>query len=327
METIIIAKAGVTYGGKSSGTAANIQDAVNMVEGAIGVFDETGTLIAGNAVSISGNSLTFAVKRGSDLKISFPVYKDNFSKSEVAYVAPAAKVMAIGSNTDAGTTYNLNIPSTIVEGQNAILSIIDTAKPTDEQTRIKAYEVPVLTGDTAITVMSRLMTKINADTKRLATMSKIDATNSDGYLLTAVKAGVNFALSCGGILENADVLERTEVIYAGTAGVSKGAVSALTNLVANNTGHGTYAQMVEAELSASTHEGNNNYPGGSNDLYTQPSMVVSGGMYNQAVLSSTRPNDNVLIPRSPLTRRIHVGIPTGDANWAILQNILALFIA
>lgn len=322
METMIIAKAGVTYGGGVTKLSA----AAAMTEGAIGVFDETGALIAGNATSVTGDSLTFAVKRADGVKISFPIYKDGFSKSTVTYVAAAAKKVAIGSNTNAGTTYNLNIPSTIVEGQVATVTLIDKSLPEYDLRRMVAYDEPVIDGDTAITVMERLLARVNADTDRVATMSKIDTTNSDGYIFTAVTAGKDFAVNCGGILENADVLEHTEIVHAGTAGVTKGTVSALTNLVTHSEGFGLATQIAEAEAEASTREGNNNYPGWSTNLYTQPSVVVAGETYNQAIVSSNRPNDNILIPRQPLRKQVHIVIPENDANWAILLNILTVFI-
>jgi len=322
METIIIAKAGVTYGGGVDKLSA----AIDMTEGAVGVFDESGALIAGDATEVTGDSLTFAVKRANDVKISFPIYKDGFAKSSIVYSAAAAKKVAIGSNANAGTTYNLNIPSTIVEGQSAIVTLIDKSLPEYNITRMKMYEAPVIDGDTAITVMARLLAKVNADTNRVATMSKIDTTNSDGYIFTAVTAGKDFAVNCGGILENADVLEHTEIVHAGTAGITAGTVSALTNLVTHSEGFGLATQIAEAERDASTREGNNNYPGWSTNLYTQDSLVVAGETYNQAIVSSNRPNDNILIPRQPLRKQVHIVIPENDANWAILANILTVFI-
>lgn len=326
MEQIIIAKAGVAYGAKvGGGTVSNMQDAVNLVEGGIAVFTENGALVASDATSVAKDSLIFAVKRSGDLKLSFPIYREGYTKSEVAYAAPTAKIVAIGSNTNAGTTYNLNAPSTLVAGQDAVVVLTNLELNHDDQRRTMPYVEPVVSGDTIITVMARLLARVNADTKKLATMSKIDTTNSDGYLFTGT-AGVNFSVACEGILANADVLEVNEIVHAGTAGVNPGYVSSLTNLAAHSKGVGTAAQIAEAEDEASVREGNTKERGWKTDVYTQPSAVVAGETYNQIIVSSTRPNDNVLIPRLPLRKQVHLVIPESDDNYAIMQNITTVFI-
>lgn len=323
----MVSKGGVAYAAKvGGGSVSNLQDAVNLVEGGMAAFTNAGALIASNATSVAGDSLTFVQKRNGDLKISYAFFRPDFTKTETAYAAPAVKITAIGSNTDAGTTYNLNIPATLVEGQVAKVTLINKELPHEDSRRRVDYIEPVRSGDTAITLMGRLLARVNADAHRVATMSKVDTTNSDGYLFTGVTAGVDFSVECGGVLENADVLERNEVMFAGTAGVTKGYVSALTNLVNVSAGAGTSAQMVEAEKNASTREGNNVYPGWKKDLYTQPSSVVAGATYNQMIISSTRPNDNTLIPRKPLRKQLHIAVPASDNLWAILQNITTVFI-
>lgn len=326
-EVIVANDAARVYAANGAGQAiATIDDAVDLAVGSIAVFDETGALIPANATKVDGDLIRFAVRRAKNVKFSQPYYRENFSHFKALYVAPAAKKMALGSNTDAGVTYNLNLPA-FADGKTGGVIVINRELPHDNKSREKWYDVPVFTGDTSETFCARLIAKINADAKGIVTVAEVDVTNHDGMIFTAKTAGKDFTINTTGILSGADILEHKAVIQAGTPGVVVGAVAALANLASLTKGMGYPEEVKEIETLASTREGNNRYlTERQNQLYKEPSMVKDDETYNVMVISSTTPNDNKLIARDKLARTLTIAAPVESAAWTAITNIVDVFV-
>ena len=330
MKELFVIKGSTAYAAKVGGGLIASRDEVNsLVEGALAVFTMDGTLVEGDETSFTTPALYFATKLNGVPKISQRIYRPfEFFKSTA--VSAAAKVMVVGSNTNAGTTYGLNLPSSLVVGTTAGIVIDDPDLPYENQTHKKPYEVMVQTGDTRATLVARLIAKINADVNRLATAAMVDTTNSNGFKLTSVDATKNFTVSCRGILVNADVLEYKRIVNAGTAGLTPGFVNGLTTVVVAYTqGRGTAGQILETETEYAPMDGDGPREKQGQNLYNQISGVVSGEAYVTSIIRSKVPSDNPLIPKNNFVTELEIAIPsseygTGEAG-TLLDAIVAAF--
>jgi hypothetical protein len=238
--------------------------------------------------------------------------------------------MCVGSNTNAGTTYGLNLPSSPVIGTSASLTVIDRTKPFDHLNRSKTFEVVVGIGDIRQTIVAALIAKINAYSKGIVTAANVDTTNHNGFKLTAKVAGKDFTVVCGGILSNADVLEYQRIVNAGTAGLSAGDAQGLTTTVVKQSlGRGTVAQIAGLETEFAPMDGDGPREKQLQNLYTAPTGVVIGETYAVTTLRSVVPNDNVLIPKENMTTELQLAIPATEygvgESGTLLDAILAAF--
>jgi len=330
MKQMFIAKAGVAYASKvGGGTIAGVAEITSLVEGAIAVFTENGILVAGSETEFASKSIFFGTMRDG-----VPVFSRRFYRpldyTKLAYVAPAAKVVVVGSNTNGGITYNLNLPSSPVVGTSGSVMIIDRARPFNDKRREKIYEHTATTGETAATFAAAIIAKINADPKGFVTAAEVDVTNHDGFKITADTAGHDFAVACGGILANADVLEYQNIVVAGTGGIVQGYNSGLTTVVVQHkTGRGTSAQILATETEYASMDGDGPLAKTNQNLYSWASAVEAVN-YTTYVMRSSVPNDNVLIPKANMTLEFQLAIPTtlydAGETGTLLDVILPAFV-
>lgn len=332
MRQILIAKSTIDYGlSTATGDIAGANALDLLADGSIVCLEKDGTFVDDTTPTITQDAIYFALGRTTGGPVITPLIDiASMTYEKKVYVAPVAKAICLGSTTNGGTTYNLNIPSSPTVGTSALLTVIDETKPFDNRTREKIYEYVVKTGDTAASVAAGIIAKVNADANRIVNATEIDATNHDGFYLTAITAGNNFNVSCGGILANADVLGYKEIIFAGTAGVTAGynaAITTATVVVANVVGTGTSAQILELERDYSTERGNTGLQDRGVSMYTVAERTVSGGTYTTYVITWTAPNDNPLIPKANMTQQLIIAAPSGDTGagktCAALDAILA----
>lgn len=329
MEQILITKGTVDYGlSTSTGDIAGANEIDLLSDGSLVCLESDGTFVDDTTPNITKDAIYFALGRTGKAPLLTPhIDLASLTYNKLAYTAPVAKVMVVGSNTNGGTTYNCNLPTSPTVGTVARIMIIDETKPEHDRTRERIYEYQVKSGDTAASVEQAIIAKINADTKRIVNAAEVDATNHDGFKLTAITAGNNFNVSCDGILINADVLGYNEIVYAGTAGITAGPTTLNTVVVANNIGQGTYAQIAAAEKDASTEMGNMGVQSRGVDIFTLNSRAVLGATYVQYVLTWIAPNDNPLIPKANMRQTLTIAVPSGDTaagkHIAALDAILA----
>jgi len=299
-----------------------------LADGSLVVLEKDGTFVDDTLPVITKDAIYFAMGRTGKAPLISPIIDlASLAWNKLAYTAPVAKVMAVGSPTNGGTTYNLNLPSSPTVGTIAGIMLIDESKPYEVRTREKRYEYQVRSGDTAATVAAAIIAKINADADRVATAAEVDTNNHDGFTLTAVTAGNDFNVACDGILVNADILGYNELLVAGTAGLTKGVISLTTPVTANNVGQGTSAQILAAELDFSTEMGNTGLQSRGVNLFNFNQRTVAGATYVQYELTWTTPNDNVLISKPNMTQSLTIAVPSGDTgagkHIAALDAILA----
>jgi len=329
MRQILITLGDVNYAYDGADDITGADEITGLANGALACLESDGTLVDDTLPNITKDAIYFALGRSVGGPMITPIIDiASLAYKKVAYAAPVAKVVCLGSNTDAGTTYNLNLPSSPVVGTTAQLTVINQDKPHHDRTRERIYSHTVVTGDTAASIAAALIAAVNADTLAIVTSAEVDTTNHDGFKLTADTAGNNFDVVCDGILANADVLEYKEIKHAGTAGVTAGYSAGLTAVVvANSLGSGTPAQIRELELDYSTELGNTGLQSRGVDLYSAASRVVSSATYTTYFITWTTPSDNPLIPKANMTQQLVIAVPSGDTaagkNIAALDAILA----
>lgn len=327
MRQLFITKGTVDYAYKTAGDIAGYNELNLLADGALACLLSDGTLVDDTLPNVTTSEIYFALGRTSNGPLVTPLIDiASMAYKKTAYTAPAAQIMVIGSTTDQGTTYNLNL-STPVVGTTASITIIDETKTFDNRTREKEYQYVVKTGDTVALIAAGIIAKINADATGIVTAAMVDTTNSDGFKLTADTAGNKFNVTCGGILANADVLGYNEIVFAGTAGITAGPTTSLAVVAANNIGQGTPAQIAELEADFSTEMGNTGLQDRGVSLYTTASRVVAGATYVQYNITWTKPDNNPILPKLPVVQQLVIAVPSGDIgagkHIAALDSILA----
>lgn len=329
MRQLLVTKGTIDYGlSTATGDISGANQLDLLADGSLVCLESDGTFVDDTTPNVTKAAILFALGRTTNGPLVTPLIDiASMAYKKTAYTAPAAKVMVIGSTTNAGTTYNCNLPSSPTVGTVATLTVVDESKPFDHRDRERTYEYQVKTGDTAATVEVALIAKINADSLRIVNALEVDATNHDGFKLTGITAGKNFNVACGGILVNADVLGYNEIINAGTAGITAGATTGLALAAPWVPGFGTSAQIAEIELDYSTELGNTGLQAQGNNLFNLRSRVVSGATYVTYIITWITPNDNILIPKPNMTQMLMIAVPSGDTGAgktiAALDAILA----
>lgn len=257
----------------NSGTAASRIDlAYNLKKGSIAFYNSNGVLLDKTASNIAGSEVIIAMGLGDNRVKTLIIDRDTFKYVQTAasggtnYKAAANKVAIVGGD---GSTYKLNLPTTIIAGDVATVSIYNTSRLSKGVDSIIHYTVPMVGGETALQVITKVAAAINGNAKSIVSAAAYN-TNT-GITITGTK-GYNFKVRVSGILESADVLEHNLV--------NGEVVSYTSGVTAYEKGRGTYAQAVEAEMEDEVLRGKTNYPTEGNLFYTGESLAVSTNTYN-----------------------------------------------
>ncbi len=241
VQQVLIGKS-VAYRAKSGGgSIVNMADVINLADGAVALFGEDGNLITAAAGFADQKSFYIYVggSTAANLRKSKKIVRRGAIYSAVAYDAPVKAINYVGDDGTNG--YDVNLPSTLVVGTFAYLSVIETTDGNVGTNKARRYEYKVLTGDTKASVVNGLVTAMNADADRLAVAAAIDPGDANaGISLTAVNYDMTFKVTVGGILANATI-------------------SGQTNTVLVNYGSGRASQISELEAMALINEGSGNY--------------------------------------------------------------------
>ena len=263
--------------GLTPGTS-DLDDLGSLAVGAWAMLDMTeGSATYNKVVSIAATSeaetparFMLATMTAGGLKTTPIITKAQATCVTKAYVAPVARIVMIGNQTDGGTTYSYNLPS-LSAGQVAGIIVTDTSKPMHELSRNRTYEYTLGYGDTEATITAALIAKVNADSLRIVNAAVTYTNGTDGFKVTGITAGKLFTVSPIGIFQNADIAITTN-----------GAL-----------GHGTVAQIQAYEKEALSIEGKAN--GRYDELFTQASVVNTTKTYAtytiQYVVPTLRPHN------------------------------------
>jgi hypothetical protein len=334
MKKLVVVKSGTIYGydGGSGTTIADRSDISTLADGALALFGEDGTLLTASTLTTAYNEVAIHEGRTEGSIFHGNLYPREFKVIKSTYAAAVAKIVALGSNAAEGTTYGLNLPAVLVVGSVGGLQIIDKSKRHDDNSRYHNYETTVKSGDTITTFFTRLLGKVTADTKKCIA-SVVGLTTSSvscGALFTG-NALIDFCVLGTGILANADQLEYTNVVKAGTAGITKGYLSTLTvGVRAFTMGKNTTAQMLDCEYNTNVGLGDiKHLTERSNQIFSLPSRLEPGVNYLTYFLSCKSP-DNMggLIEADNFTNSYCIAVDADDsAIITILDAIFAIMVA
>ncbi len=323
MRDLIIGKSVAYASDGDASTIAGVWELDDLADGAIAIVDNEGTLIAADAASITKPYVEIYTKLGTVTKKGgFPLYVGQTTYNKLAYAAPVAAVKYVGSDQDTSAgSYSLNLPATISAGDKVGISITDMSKPVHVVGRTREYIYTVVTGDlltgqTSANIIARLVALINADPFRCVTAAAVnDGTDNDGIKLTAKTAGKDFNVGLmEGVLENADLVSYKEVNGVYTSGS--------TTAVANNSGHGTYASILEDYKATASRDGNQQYMIYQDLLFDGSSGLSTTGTYTTYVFKTKVPNtDEISVSNSPDIALV-IAVPSGATGViAALDNL------
>lgn len=252
----------VAYRAKSGGgSIVNLADVINLDNGAVAFFGEDGNLITA-AAGFADQKKFYIYVGGSEAKYlrkSKAIVRKDAVFNAQAYIAPVKAVKYIGDDTT--DVWDLNLPTTLVVGSFAYMSIIETSFGNTGSNRVRRYEYKVLTGDDKADVLAGLVAAINADADRLVNaVANGSGTSTQGIQLTAIDNDVDFMITASGILENATLSGQTNVV-----------------LVDSGSGRATQISALEDELMIS--EGSGNYTYLQDLFYTYAKQVDTAATY------------------------------------------------
>jgi hypothetical protein len=337
MEKLVINKSGVGHQTVAYTALASLAD------GAIVFYADN----AGKTqLTDTGGSITEEIEVWEGCTETGPIFHGKLHArgfrygGKVVTAAAATKVMALGNNNSGTNVYALNPPSTLTAGDVGGITTVNMMKRHDDQSRYRAYEEILVTGDTITTFMTRLIAKINADTntnKVVATATAIDngAAVTNGVTLAGI-ALTDFSAYGTGILANADVIEKTggstlNVIKAGSSTVTTGwkTGQTTTNLTTFTIGTGTYAQLRELELDTNPYLGDQGLTTvRGTDIFTLPSRLDTTTGYTVFTMECWTPNMNNLIEQNNSSIKFTFAVKASDSGVvAVLDNIAAILLA
>lgn len=328
MKQILIGKTGLAYAAKTGGGVISGVKEIGLLDtGALAIFTAAGVLVTtgnmsttlddqksvyiavGNQVADSKSYITSMIPRNSGT--SFDIQ---------SYVTPVKQRKFLGyDGTTAGTA--MNLPS-LVAGDEAFIKIIDTTPglrtigAVDAQ-EVFRYSTVVIAGDTATTLITRLVTAINDTLNQTGIVTATLIGAGTGIQLDAIAYGTTFKIARDGILVGATIVEAEGT----TAGIA----------VAVNYGKGTDTQILALEDTYSVERGNTNQIFIPQTFYTKNSLVTSGAKYDTYTIAWNG-SRTISTGRQDTSRfEIVVAIPnaaTQQAAWqTIIQEVFAGTIA
>jgi hypothetical protein len=316
MKQILIGRS-IAYGAKVGGGTISGINEINVLDtGAFAVFTDNNVLVTTvNAATVLPNSKNIIIAVGNQLagadsktKITVPIPRVGTNYQPQAYVAPVKVVKFIGND---GTIGSLNLP-TIVAKQEAFIKITDTTLGlrtlgTVYENEVKRYSITTVTGDTNITILTKLIAQINNDPDSIVVATAVGA--SVGINLTAKDFGTSFDIALSGILENSTIEERE--------GATPGASVAL------NVGRGTTSQIAALEDSYSVERGNTNRTHLPQFYYKNPSLVTAGANYDTNTITFRGSRNTSLGMQDTYLQEIVLALINGSAQATTIATIMA----
>ena len=304
----------VSYAAKvGGGQITNIKEVGQLQCGALAIFSvEDGTLVLpATPVASLARHKEFRVvvnysNNGDNKHIlwSQPFKEEDISPVPIkrAYIAPQKQVTFIGND---GLIGNLNLPGILVAGSYVVININETTTSRPLYRSQWRIEVPVKTGDTNITLITRVINTINNTGQIPVTATVVGA--SVGIKLESKSFGTTFEI---GLDEY--VIDQATVIKNGE---SNSKVMIL--------GTGTPSDIKEYEDYINGIRGYNNRLGYPN-MFSLPSIVDGAEVYDQYAILTEHQRELASIRTSTQVKSLIVAIPQGAACQADFETILTL---
>ena len=311
MKKVLIVK-DTAYAAKiGGGTVGNaFVDGNALIDGAIAFYTEDGRLLtaAGAAAVLAAQPDTKQVYanvgRGNlNIMPDNSGMIDRFENINVvyrAYVAPVAHVIQVGGNA-AGTLGNLNPPSSVEQGDEIILRIVDNRTGTIPPEVNTSYSYVLKAGETISAGIDKLVAKVNADANSAVTLAAIVDTGVNvGILVTCKTAGVRIDVAVDGVIQNATIYSNAE---------------ASSDSILPVLGNGTYEQVAELERLAMTESGRENFRYLQEAYYSRLAKADSTKTYSIFVIQWTNTRFGTLPPQSGWKKQeVYICVESGAAT-------------
>lgn len=297
-----------TYGIKDgeNGRVANL-DEINLLHGgAMAIFDkEDGTFHPGTVVGNSTTAAALTEGKWYDFVVAYsdtanaddtnykpdvvPIkWTSNIKVSKKLYTAPAAKVIAFGDDINSLDFGSISANSTYT------IVIEDREKSIHDITRKRYYTVVSVAGDTATTLVTKLVNKISADS--LQTVTPVAISGSYGIKFTGA-AGKDFGIQVlddlvgvGMVVESANATDTAAFIdgiyYDTSTDVTlttkygnEGTLQVSIGYTPYTPGYGTVEHITAIEREFSSHKGDTKSTYRTTAFYNAPTNIVAGDTY------------------------------------------------
>jgi len=196
----------VAYAAKrGGGVIAGYHEAHLLDTGAIAIFDDENNLLQTTTVEADLKKVQqffFAqggVDQASSPKLSMRVDRNAYTQWYNAYAAPVLQKSRIGKVATVGS---LNL-GTLANGTFATVIVTDQPSIGQVPNRTKRYTVPVIAADTATTLLTKLVTVINANADSIVTATRLNDATNDYLQLEAKAVGTSFTIGVDDVLLNA----------------------------------------------------------------------------------------------------------------------------
>lgn len=318
MKQILVGKAGLAYAAKSGGGTISGINELNLLDtGALAVFTKNGVMVTtANAATVLDDVKEIYIAVGNQVDacksfLSSLIPRSRATYDIKSYVAPVKQVKYLGyDGTTAGTS--LNLP-TLVAGDEAFIKIINTTPglrtigAVDEQ-EVFRYSEQVRSGDTATTILTRLVAQMNATLNQTPIVTAAIVSTNQGLSFTANDFGTTFKIARDGIFINSTIVEAE----GSTTGVA----------VAVNYGHGTSTQILALEDAYSVEHGNTNRVQTPALYYRNTSLVTSGARYDTYTIGFNGER-TISTGRQDTSRfEILVAIPNAATQQSAFETIM-----
>ena len=299
----------VAYAAKNGGGTINGQNEINLLDdGAIAVFNDQNVLVtAGSpATQLSDSKFIYLAVGGVDsdegARLSTAIPRIGVDYRQQDYAAPVKQKSFVGND---GSTGSSNMPGTITAGMVFEMRITELTGQPENAEHKRRYTHTAVTGSTETTILNALITAINADADRIVDAVAVGATT--GIQLTMRYDDRGFTVDCQEDLANADIKEN------GTG-----------NSVAITYGAGTVADLTPLDDYASTTIGNINSTFLGDKFYSKTTKLVTGATYDIYTYSFTPVKKGAIKDITTLPQTIAVAIPSGAAQIANFETIMAV---
>lgn len=308
---LLIGKSTAYAAKRGGGTVTTINEINDLADGSVAIFGEHDNII--NAAADFLDSKWFKIAVGGattkKMRLSKRIYRRGASFSGYAYVAPVNERIFIGD--DGSTTYDLNLPSTLVVGSVAEIRIEEFTETNRNLRKYQSFEYMVKTGDTDATIINALVALNNARTDRLVDMTAVSTSGANQSIkLDVIDNATKVKVFVGGILENAPV-------------ITKGKYAA-SNAVAFNPGVGTYAQILALEKKCLLNEGDENSQAWRTEMFSYAYQADADTTYEQFVMNWNVEKEYPTTKVNAVPQWLTLAYPT---SGTALSTLRTLFIA
>lgn len=339
MKHIFVTNQVYGYDGASNNTVLTLDNINLLNKGGMAIFNHsTGAIVTGGTSlgATPGQTYHFAVGNSTDGTVKPDIITIQWDKvkritSKVAS-APVAKIMAFGDAVKpvsftpaADKTYTI-----VIENRNKSIHQTD---------RKRYYTTIGRTGDTVITVLNRLIAKINSDSLQTVTAALFNT--DDGIKFTGTTANnygvfvMDDLVGAGCVIEAAKA-DLTGAIIDGTYYDANTSITLATKY-GNATldggspdigyamwdnGFGTYAQVKELVEEFSSHKGDTKSTYRTTSFYNANTNLESGATYKVYDIEFSGGASNSPVQAESFTQHLMIAAKTGIAIITSLDSML-----